>query len=172
MKKTLLILALLSSPAFGAVNIITNPPPMSGPPMTTQSTHKEYAKILSVSPINNVVNTPVQQCYHPQPSPNGGMPMLFGALVGGAVGNQIGSGNGRAIATGVGAAIGSQMGRDYQEAKERSRSHCTTTYYQQVMADGYMVTLNHNGRVFTLKMHSPPPVGSLVPVNINISATY
>ena len=91
---------------------------------------------------------------------------LFGAIIGGVVGNQFGGGKGKDAATALGAIIGSNIGAG---TNEPSRPTTTTVcndvpQYREVQTiTGYKVKYRFGGAVYTAKFNKDP--GEYVTLN-------
>src|SRR6056297_180361 len=129
--------------------------------------------VLDVRPEYRVERTPIERevCWEEdryarvdrgQRSRTG---TLFGAIVGGVIGNQFGSGNGRRAATVAGAALGGSIGRDIDRQNRDpdayrliSREQCRIErdYQETSIADGFRVTYEYAGRLYhTRTRHHP-----------------
>lgn len=90
---------------------------------------------------------------------------LFGAIIGGVVGNQFGGGKGKDAATALGAIIGSNMGAG---TNRPSRPTTTTVcndvpqYREVQVITGYRVKYRFGGAVYTTKYSKDP--GSYVTI--------
>ena len=91
---------------------------------------------------------------------------IFGALLGGVIGNQFGGGNGKDLATGLGVIIGSNVGAGTNKPQRPT----TTTvcndvpqYREVQVINGYRVKYRFQGRVYTTKMQNDP--GSYITLN-------
>jgi len=90
---------------------------------------------------------------------------IFGAILGGVIGNQFGSGSGRRVATVAGAALGGSIGRDIDRQNEepdvyrgveRERCRIESDYQKASVADGFRVTYEYAGRLYhTRTRHHP-----------------
>ena len=91
---------------------------------------------------------------------------IFGALLGGVIGNQFGGGRGKDAATAMGAIIGSNVGAGTNKPQRPT----TTTvcndvpqYREVQVINGYRVKYRFQGRVYTTKMQKDP--GSYITLN-------
>jgi uncharacterized protein YcfJ len=150
----------------------------------------DYAEVLSVDPIIDVVEHPVarDECWEEpvvvrEPVRYHGhrdrTPALLGGIVGGVIGSQFGSGSGRDAATAAGAILGytatrdSQRrhggyysgGREYRTYEQR----CTTRtdYRRDERVNGYDVTYRYNGRVYNTVTDYHPGDRIRVEVSVN-----
>jgi uncharacterized protein YcfJ len=150
----------------------------------------DYAEVLSVDPIIDVVNRPVarDECWeqpvtYREPVRYHGRrdrtPALLAGIVGGVIGNQFGSGSGRDAATAAGAVLGYSMARDsqrrhggyYSGGREytsyEQRCATRTDYYRDEQVNGYDVTYRYNGRVYHTTTDYHPGDQIRVEVNVN-----
>jgi uncharacterized protein YcfJ len=95
---------------------------------------------------------------------------LFGAILGGVIGNQFGGGTGKDVMTGLGVIVGSNVG-----AGTNKKPQPTTTtvcndvpqYSEVNRVVGYRVKYRFDGGVYTTKMDKDP--GSYITLNIHQS---
>jgi uncharacterized protein YcfJ len=135
--------------------------------------HYDYARVIDVDPIIDVVDRPVRrdECWE-QPVTyrepgyyRGGSrdrtPAVVAGIVGGVIGNQIGSGSGRDAATAAGALLGYTAARDsqrrngggyYTGGREYTtyEQRCTTRtdYVSDERVQAYDVTYKYRGRTY------------------------
>lgn len=174
MKKLAIALAFLPfvsvQNATAGVEILQEPYP---PAYTAPAPHgyvasrKVYATVINAQAITTITNVPMKHCQYQPVSAHGNVPVLVGGVAGGIIGSHIGKGDGRTVATVIGSIIGAEAGRDWQARAEQPV--CSVYYQQREMPDGYLVTLKHEDRIVSVKMHSPPPIGSLVPLNVSFT---
>ena len=141
----------------------------------------DEAAVISVEPVFKSVrvNVPVQECWQeavrvPKDSYNSYTPEILGAILGAGVGNQVGKGRGKDVATVAGAILGGSMGRDYdnksrsQNDEIRYEDRCKTVdkFYTEERADGYRVTYEYEGNLYTTLTRSNP--GESIKVGIKI----
>lgn len=131
--------------------------------------HYDTARVLQVQPIYETVQVshPSQRCweepvYH-RGSGDSAVPMITGAIIGGAVGNQFGKGHGRDAMTVagllLGGAIGNDIGRNsYSPGYETMERRCSVedhyTTRQEVV--GYRVKYSYNGHVNWTRTETHP----------------
>jgi len=92
--------------------------------------------------------------------------VIVGAVIGAAIGRQFGGGSGRDAATAAGAIIGGSIAAD----SSRGREHQTICYDHQRGSSygrveyvvGYLVRVNDNGYIHTVRVGHPPRVGSYI----------
>ena len=91
---------------------------------------------------------------------------LFGAIIGGVVGNQFGGGKGKDAATALGAIIGSNIGAGTnQPSRPTTTTVCNDVpQYREVQTiTGYRVKYRFGGAVYTAKFNKDP--GEYVTLN-------
>jgi uncharacterized protein YcfJ len=90
---------------------------------------------------------------------------IFGAIIGGVIGNQFGSGNGRRAATVAGAALGGSIGRDVDRQHRgpdayrpvtQERCRIERDVQESTVADGYRVTYEYGGRLYHTRTRQHP----------------
>ena len=135
----------------------------------------DYARVLSVEPVVRyvTVTTPVEECwdemeyYTVEQEPHGaGLQTLFGAIVGGVVGNQFGGGRGKDVATVAGSLIGASVAhkaahrRDGYSTTEYSRPvrRCETRHQtrEEERIDGYRVIYAYHGQKYATRTPHHP----------------
>lgn len=161
------------------------------------NTQYEYAKVVDVQPVIEIVQVPEdQQVCRQQPvqrrvaeyrSP---APAIFGAIVGGVIGNQLSRGHGhgrrhghghgsnRAAATVAGAAIGGVIGSEIQYSKYPARYYtenvrvCSTetSWRSEERVVAWDVTWKYRGRIHHSRMDEPP--GDRIRVRVNVDPVY
>lgn len=133
----------------------------------------EYGTVKRVSPLHNMVTTPVERCqqvteYVP-PSNDINAGTVLGGVAGGIIGHQVGKGGGNAIATaigtGVGAIVGHRMG---QRDGYQTRTVCSTSYQNRNEINGYNVVVDYKGNLISGFLNYNPMVGSRIPVNVTL----
>ena len=146
---------------------------------------QEYATITNVTPNYQTINTPTtQQVCNTVEVPvygrSGGQAStgdtLFGALIGGALGNQVGGGKGKDAATVLGAIIGADVANKRSGSnqiigyRQEQRCNNVTSYTSQQQLKNYSIRYEWNGvqgRSYTFNQYS---VGDRIPVSISINA--
>jgi uncharacterized protein YcfJ len=119
----------------------------------------DTARVLKVKPIFQTVqvNHPREQCwsepvYH-RSGRTSAVPMISGAILGGAIGNQFGKGSGRKALTVAGMLLGGAIGSDIAHANSYDRGYSTMerrcrvvdSYSSRQEVVGYRVKYRHNG---------------------------
>lgn len=155
----------------------------------------DEARVVSVDPIIEYVDEPVSRevCwnepveryeadvrYERHDGDDRAGATVFGAIIGGAIGNTIGRGDGRRAATIAGAMIGGAIAHDaahrgrYREVAGRrvrgyeERCETQTEYRQQERVVGYDVAYDYNGRVYHTQADHHP--GDTIRVQVQVAA--
>lgn len=155
----------------------------------------DFAKVVDVRPIIEIVQVPEEQrVCHVQPvqrrvaenrSPG---PAIFGAILGGVIGNQLSRGHGnrhhhrhdnnRAAATLAGAAIGGAVASEIQYSKYPVRYYtenvqvCNfeTSWRSEERVVAWDVSWKYRGRIYHSRMDEPP--GDRIRVRVNVNPVY
>jgi uncharacterized protein YcfJ len=172
MRQTLLlglIAATVSLPAFASHD-------------DRDDNYEDRARVISVTPQLERVNTPRQECrteyvresvYENRGRSPGGA--IIGGVAGGLLGSTIGRGNGRVVAAVLGAGVGAVVGdridnNDYRNGRQRVESRpverCVTVDNWSQVPVGYLVNYEYNGRQYTTVTNQDP--GRYVPVNVSV----
>jgi uncharacterized protein YcfJ len=146
----------------------------------------DYARVVDVRPLVTRVRVdePRRECwdetrYEAPPRRGVAGPMILGAMIGGALGNQIGRGDGRRAATVAGAIIGTALGHDAAE-RRRDRDYdpeprpytvqqCDVRYESRwnERIDGYDVTYEYHGRRYHTRLPYDP--GDRIRVQVDVA---
>jgi uncharacterized protein YcfJ len=144
--------------------------------------YEDRARVISVTPQFQRVNTPTQECrteiqretyYEPRERSLGGA--IIGGVTGGLLGHTIGRGNGKVAAAAVGAGVGAIVGDridnrysrgGYERIAERPVERCVTVDNWSQVPAGYLVSYEYNGRQYTTTMDHDP--GRYVPVHVDV----
>jgi len=140
---------------------------MSGVSIAGAAEFEDYARVVSVAPQYEQVNYPQQEChteYMPvqrQSQSRGMGGSIVGGIAGGIIGNQVGGGSGRTVATAAGAIagaiVGDRMENNQQAVTEQQPvRQCRTVDNWQTRANGYAVTYEYRGHVYTNVMPYDP----------------
>lgn len=169
MKKTLLVGLVLASTSVTAF-------------ASQDDDYEDRARVISVSPQFERVNSPRQEChteyqresyYEPRERSLGGA--IIGGVTGGLLGNTIGRGKGRVAAAAVGAGIGAivgdrvdnnQRGGGYQRSQSRPVESCASVDNWQQIPAGYLVNYEYNGRQYSTVTQNDP--GRFIPVHVAV----
>ncbi len=133
----------------------------------------DYARVERVEPVTRVVQVPVQreECWQQPVSHHAHFgqshtPVIFGAIIGGLIGNQFGRGSGRDAMTAAGAFLGGSIGNDharyrragYASRTTEQRCRMVSSYRNEERLAGYRVNYSYDGRSYTTELdHDPGP---------------
>jgi uncharacterized protein YcfJ len=139
------------------------------------------APVISVNPVYRTIeiNNPRQHCWEervaiPQKQYESRTPEIVGALLGAAVGYQFGSGRGQDAAAVAGAVLGGSIARDAKYRNQRSQAgvryeqRCKTVneYHTEERLEGYNVTYQYDGNLYTTRTKHDP--GNTIRVSVNV----
>ena len=151
--------------AGSAVVIAASPPSINGEARVISTTER-YVTVREVRPT--------EECREVQVSSSGSTssdtPELLGAIIGGAIGKEFddSSDAGAIIGGLLGASIASDMEKKNAQNRGSSRTEvqCATVNREVEVrrADGYDVTYEYDGHLFTYKMNNYP--GTTIPVRV------
>lgn len=157
----------------------------------------DYAKVIDVQPVIDIVQVPedrqvcrevpVQRRVVEYRSP---APAIFGAILGGFIGNQLSRGHGhrhghghgygynRAAATFAGAAIGGVIATEVQYRKYPAKYYSDTTqvcntetsWRSEERVVAWDVSWKYRGRIYHSRMDEPP--GERIRIRINVDPVY
>jgi uncharacterized protein YcfJ len=161
----------------------------------------DYAKVVDVQPVTEIVQipderqvcrqVPVQTRVAEYRSP---APAVFGAILGGVIGNQLSRGHGhghgrryghghghhnnRAVATVAGAAIGGAIATEIQYRKYPAKYYtgvtqvCSTetSWRSEERVTAWDVSWKYRGQIYHSRMDEPP--GERIRVRINVAPVY
>lgn len=145
--------------------------------------YEDRARVISVAPQFERVNTPRQECrteyvresYYEAPRRSVGG-AIIGGVAGGLLGSTIGRGSGRvaaaAVGAGVGAIVGDRVdnsGRDYrgrERVETRPVETCQTVDNWHQVPAGYLVNYEYNGRQYSTVTQEDP--GRFIPVHVEV----
>ena len=155
----------------------------------------DYAKVVDTQPVFEIVQVPeerrvcreqtVQRRVAEYRSPG---PAIFGAILGGVIGNQISRGNhnkhhhrnnhNRAAATFAGAAIGGVVASEIQYSKYPARYYTQnaqvcgmqTSWRSEERVVAWDVSWKYRGRIYHSRMDEPP--GDRIRVRVNVNPVY
>ncbi len=144
-------------------------------PVKEKENTEQYAKVLSVVEIKEVVKTPRKVCKDvvveqakPAKDEHKILGTVAGAVVGGVLGNQVGGGRGKDLATVAGAVGGAYAGHKIQgsqqqkSAQPKTEQRCETVTDTSEKIVGYDVKYSLNGKKGTVRMSRKP--GDRIPV--------
>ena len=175
-KQSLIILAIF------ATNVISTA--VAG--QDTGDHYYDQAKVLSVTPQFERINTPIQQCHteYVRESYSNNDHSVAGSVIGGVagalLGSTIGHGNGRVAAAAVGAGVGAVAGdhidnQNNTQTAERPVERCVAVDNWQTVGRGYLVNYSYNGRSFNTVTYERPKDSiriSVAVAPVNSEASY
>jgi uncharacterized protein YcfJ len=139
-----------------------------------------WADVLRVDPVYDNIQSsrPRQECYEEDVGVrdtrgNNAAGTIFGAIVGGALGNQVGKGDGRKAATIAGAVIGGAVGNnaarrdDSYGVQTETRCRTVNEVYTERRIVGYDVQYRYRGDVFLSQLDYDP--GERMRVRVSVS---
>ena len=143
--------------------------------------YEDRARVISVTPQVQRVNSPRQEChteyqresyYEPRDRSLSGA--IIGGLAGGLLGHTVGRGNGKVAAAAVGAGVGAIVGDrvdnnqrgGYQRSESRPVDRCVTVDNWQNVPAGYLVNYEYNGRQYSTVTDNDP--GRFIPVSVQV----
>ena len=148
---------------------------------THVSTQSQYARVLSVEPVRQTVNSPKQICHDEvvshteQPKDQHQIAgMAIGALAGGLLGSRVGNGKGRALAAVAGAVGGGYAGKKIEQGHQQnqvtqtSERRCETVNNTVTNIIGYDVRYEYNGVIRTMRMDHDPGDHVSVPRSVAV----
>lgn len=120
----------------------------------------EFARVLNYSPIPvpqiaRQVCTPVTVTREREPGSNVGA-AIAGGVIGAVVGSRFGGGHGRDAATVVGAIGGTMIGDNMASGPVTTTQHQCQTVYEAGPPNGYQVTYDYKGKLYTATTRTPP----------------
>ncbi len=166
--------------AISVLGLLLAMPVNAGPRHSDQS-YYDYAEVLNVKPITEVVrvDVPKRECwietetrYAPHASKSI-TPEIVGAIIGGALGNRFGNGRGRHIATAAGAVLGGSIGHDMKRRHGRAyeepveRCDIRHEYHEQEQVIAYRIKYRYDGRIYRTRMGRDP--GDRIRVRVNVA---
>jgi uncharacterized protein YcfJ len=149
-------------------------------PAMADDVYYDTARVLSVVPQTERVNTPRQECrteYIRESASSGDRDIggsIIGGIAGGLLGSQIGKGKGRIAGAAVGAATGAIVGDRIDNSDRRDGyttrpvDRCVTVDNWQTVTRNYLVTYRFDGRDYTTTMDNDP--GNTIRVRVAVSA--
>lgn len=151
-------------------------------PALADHEYEDRARVLSVTPQIERVNTPTQECrteyvresYYEAPR-RSNTGAIVGGIAGGLIGSRFGGGSGRIATAAVGAGLGAIVGdrydnRDVGYGRERVETRpverCVTVDRWESITTGYLVNYEYNGRQYSTVTDRDP--GRFIPVNVAV----
>jgi uncharacterized protein YcfJ len=151
-------------------------------PAMANHEYQDQARVLSVTPQVQRVNSPIQECrteyvresvYEAPQRSNAGA--VIGGVTGGLLGSTIGRGNGRIAAAAIGAGFGAIVGdrvdnnRRYEGRERvvtRPVDRCVSVDHWSDVTTGYLVNYEYNGRRYSTVTDYDP--GRFIAVNVAV----
>ncbi|MGQ0442029.1 MAG: glycine zipper 2TM domain-containing protein [Methylophilaceae bacterium] len=158
---------------------------LAGTSVSVFAGHDDYedrARVISVTPQFERVNTPRQECrteyvresyYEERERSNTGA--IIGGISGGLIGSRFGGGSGRIATAAVGAGLGAIIGDRYDNNRQpygrervetRPVERCVTVDNWHQVPAGYLVNYEYNGRQYSTVTDQDP--GRFVPVHVAV----
>lgn len=151
-------------------------------PALADHEYEDRARVLSVTPQIERVNSPRQECrteyvresYYEAPR-RSNTGAIVGGIAGGLIGSRFGGGSGRIATAAVGAGLGAVVGDRYdnrdagygrERVETRPVERCVTVDNWQSVTTGYLVNYEYNGRQYTTVTERDP--GRFIPVNVAV----
>ena len=141
----------------------------------------EWARVVEANPVTRIIRRPIdkevcwqEEVYREIPEYRSRTPQIFGAILGGLIGNQFGSGSGRDAMTFAGAALGSAIAKDNQRriyprkyyAALEDRCGINTEWKETHQIIGWDVTYEYQGVTYLTRMQDEP--GDRIQVQVNV----
>jgi len=143
-------------------------------PAAADAVYYDTARVLSVTPQLERVNSPLQECHteYAQGSYNSGDRSIAGSIIGGItgglLGSQVGKGKGRIAGAATGAVVGDRIDNNGNTGySSRPVERCTVVDNWQTVNRGYQVVYRYNGRDYSTVMPNAP--GYTIPVQIAVA---
>jgi uncharacterized protein YcfJ len=151
-------------------------------PALADDQYQDRARVLSVTPQIQRVNTPTQECrteyvresvYENRNRSNTGA--IIGGVAGGLLGSTVGRGNGRVATAAIGAGLGAIVGDRYDNDRRydgrervvmRPVDRCVTVDHWADVTTGYLVSYEYNGRQYSTVTDRDP--GRFITVNVAV----
>lgn len=151
-------------------------------PALADHEYEDRARVLSVTPQIERVNTPTQECrteyvresYYEAPR-RSNTGAIVGGIAGGLIGSRFGGGSGRIATAAVGAGLGAIVGDRYdnrnvgygrERVETRPVERCVTVDHWESITTGYLVNYEYNGRQYSTVTDRDP--GRFIPVNVAV----
>lgn len=146
-----------------------------------EQAHVAWADVIEAQPVRQQVRIPEredvcwdEQVYHAAPARRSATPRIFGAIIGGVIGNQFGGGSGKDLMTVAGAALGASVAADQQRMKHPDRYFASTeqrceTQTRWRIEDrivAWDVTYAFAGQTYQARMQDPP--GDRIQVRVGV----
>ena len=141
----------------------------------------EWARVVEAEPVTRIIRRPIdkevcwqEEVYREVPEYRSRVPVVFGVILGGLIGNQFGSGSGRDAMTFAGVALGSAIAKDNQSranpqhfyASLEDRCAINTQWKETHQVIGWDVTYEYRGVTYLTRMQDEP--GDRIQVRVNV----
>lgn len=140
-----------------------------------------WADVIEATPVTRVMRKPVdervcwqEEVYREIPARRSVAPSIFGALLGGVIGNQFGGGSGRDAMTIAGAALGGTIAADRQRERYPNRFYASledrcgvnTNWQETRQVIGWDVVYEYQGETYLARMPEHP--GERIQVEVSV----
>ncbi|MDX1460206.1 MAG: glycine zipper 2TM domain-containing protein [Xanthomonadales bacterium] len=130
-----------------------------------------WAEVIEAEPVTRIVRKPVheevcwqEEVYREAPRRHSSAAPIWGAILGGVIGNQFGGGSGRDAMTVAGAALGGAIAADRQREKHPRRIYATledrcgtnTNWEETRQVIGWDVVYEYQGETYLARMAERP----------------
>ena len=147
----------------------------------TEGARFAWANVVAAEPVRQIVRIPVreevcwdEQVYHEVSARRSATPKIFGAIIGGVIGNQFGGGSGRDIMTAAGAALGASVAADQQRLNHPNRFYTSTERRCEMNTEwrreeriiGWDVTYEYQGDTYQARMQEAP--GDRIRIRVDV----
>ena len=141
----------------------------------------EWANVIEAVPVTRIIRRPVdeevcwqEEVYRGVPQRRSRAPVVFGAILGGLIGNQFGHGSGRDAMTLAGVALGGSIAKDNQRrnnprefyAALEDRCGVNTKWTETEQVIGWDVSYEYRGVTYLTRMQDEP--GARIEVQVNV----
>lgn len=167
-----LITSLISvSMAAAAMPLLAAPP----------NENYEWARVVRAKPVIESVRYPVEEevcwdeaVWRRDPPNRSVVPVIFGSIIGGVIGNQFGGGSGQDLMTFAGASLGGAIAHDAQVRRNpdayytvtEKRCSVETEWYTEETVVAWDVTYKYRGEVYHTRMRNEP--GDRIRVRVQV----
>jgi uncharacterized protein YcfJ len=148
---------------------------------SAQETRVAWADVIDARPVYQEVRVPVREelCWDEEvqyavPARRSVTPKIFGAIIGGVIGNQFGGGSGKDLMTAAGAALGASVAADQQRRRHPDRYYVTTEQRCDTQTNwrledrivGWDVRYEFHGEVYQARVQDAP--GDRIQVRVGV----
>jgi uncharacterized protein YcfJ len=165
------------SMVFVAFTASVSMPAFAGSDTTTYA----WANVTEAEPVTRIIRRPVEtevcwqeEVYQEIPQHRSRVPQIFGAILGGVIGNQFGGGSGQDLMTFAGAALGHEIAKDSQRRKHPQKLYASledrcgvnTEWQESRQVLGWDVTYEYQGVTYLTRMAEEP--GDQIKIAVNV----